>query len=86
MKHATPTALEQLEDLLASLRRLHGLREKARGVFYIRSKAFLHFHEDPQGLFGDVRLSEDWERFAMNSAADRSRFLARVKDYLEPFC
>ena len=55
MKHAGPGALDQLEPLLAQLRGLGGMVEKKRGVFYRKSQAFLHFHEDPKGLFADLR-------------------------------
>jgi hypothetical protein len=46
MKHAGPSALDQLDALLDELRDLPGLREKSPGVFYRGSRAFLHFHED----------------------------------------
>ena len=32
------------------------LTERSRGTFYKKSQAFVHFHEDPAGLFADVRL------------------------------
>jgi hypothetical protein len=64
MKHAGDQALDQLDPLLARLRVLPGIIEKKRGVFYRRSKAFLHFHEDPKGLFGDLRDQDgDFDRF-----------------------
>jgi len=46
MNHAGSTTLANLEPLLERLRRLGGLSERKRGMFYIRSSAFLHFHED----------------------------------------
>ena len=55
MRHARPAALDGLEPLLARLREIGPLKEKGRGVFYLRSRAFLHFHEDPAGLFADLR-------------------------------
>jgi hypothetical protein len=55
LKHATGPALDQLEPLLETLREIAGLRERKRGVFYFRSAAFLHFHEDPMGLYADLR-------------------------------
>lgn len=55
MRHARAEALDQLDPLLIELRALPGLVEKGRGVFYRRGKAFLHFHEDPKGLFADLR-------------------------------
>jgi len=69
MKHATATALDQLERLLERLRKLNGLSERKRGIFYHRSKALLHFHEDPSGLYADIRLAgDDFERFKLDDA------------------
>lgn len=64
MKHAGPAALDALEPLLADLRAAPGLVERTRGVFYRKGRAFLHFHEDPKGLFADIRNEEggDFDR------------------------
>jgi hypothetical protein len=78
MKHARQQALDDLEDLLVRIRRRPELREKTRGVFYRTGVAFLHFHEDPAGLFADLRLGADWERFPVNTEAERRRLLARL--------
>jgi hypothetical protein len=59
VKHASESTLETLDDLLGRLRSFEGLVEKGPGVFYRKSKAFLHFHEDPKGIFVDVRLRSD---------------------------
>lgn len=59
MKHASSAALDRIEELLASIRQMSGLKERKRGIFYRRSKAFLHFHEDGLELYGDVRLQGD---------------------------
>ena len=81
MKHAGEQALDQLEPLLSALRALPGLVEKKRGVFYRKSKAFLHFHEDPKGLFADLRdaTGEDFERFDVTSELARSELVATTK-------
>lgn len=81
MKHAGDKELDELEPLLAPVRALPSLIEKKRGVFYRKSKAFLHFHEDPGGLFADVRLKAhaDFERLRVSTAAERKRFLALVR-------
>jgi hypothetical protein len=71
VKHATSPALDRLEPLLAKLRGYGTLKEKSRGVFYFKSRAVLHFHEDPAGLFADFRPAKDWERFAVNTVAQR---------------
>jgi hypothetical protein len=79
MRHITPDGLDRLEDLLTALRALAGLREKKRGVFYRGSRAFLHFHEHGAELFADVRLSEDFERMPVTTAAQRRVLLSEVR-------
>ncbi|MCL2428712.1 MAG: hypothetical protein FWD12_05725 [Alphaproteobacteria bacterium] len=83
MKHAGRDALDQLEDLLSALRRLPDLRERSRGVFYRRSTSFLHFHDDPAGLFADLRRGGEFKRFKVSSAAERRAFIAVVRSELE---
>jgi hypothetical protein len=83
MKHAGPAALEQLEGLLAELRQLPGLIERKPGIFYRRSQAFLHFHEDPLGLFADVKLNgSSFERFGVSSAEESARLQKAVRKVL----
>src|SRR4051812_40918040 len=74
MKHASSTALDGLEPLLVEIRTLAGLKETSRGVFYLKSRAFLHFHEDPKGLFADVRdaAGRDFERIDVTEAPGRA--------------
>jgi len=80
VRHATPAALDQLEALLRELRRLGLLREKNRGTFYRGASAFLHFHEDPAGLFADVKLSgADFTRRRVSTQAERRALLAAVR-------
>lgn len=82
MKHATAPALGTLEPLLVRLRTLDGLKEKSRGVFYRKSRGVLHFHEDPAGLFADLRTADDWDRFPVNTAAERSALLKAVTAFV----
>ena len=82
MKHATPSALDRLEPLLAELRRHDRLKERSRGVFYFKSRAVLHFHEDPAGLFADFRAAGDWQRFAVNTAPERAALVRTVASFL----
>jgi hypothetical protein len=83
MKHATAAALDKLEPLLVRLRRHVRLKEKSRGVFYLKSRAILHFHEDAAGLFADLRTTGDWRRFAVNSAAERAALLQSLATFLQ---
>ena len=78
MKHATPQALAQIPELLEQLRAIPGLVEKGPGVFYRKGRAFLHFHEDPAGLFADVRPGEEWVRIEVSGEEGRAALLAEI--------
>ncbi len=79
MKHAG-AALDQIESLLADLRTLP-LKEKSRGVFYFKSRSFLHFHEDPNGLFADVRdaTGRDFDRIKVDEPGGAEALLAAAR-------
>ena len=79
VRHAGAQALDELEPFLGRLRTVPGLVEKTRGVFYVRSKAFLHFHEDPSGLHADVRLGSEFSRFRVETAEERDALLERIE-------
>jgi hypothetical protein len=78
MRHARSEDLDRIDDLLAALRALPGLTEKSRGTFYVKSRAFLHFHEDPKGLFADIRDAGggDFERIDVSGPQGRAALLA----------
>ena len=84
MKHAGLAALDQIEPLLERLRAFEGLKERSRGVFYLKSKAFLHFHEDPAGLFADLRARDgkDFDRFKVESPDERVGLVEQVRERL----
>lgn len=79
MRHATSVALDALESTLAQLRRIDGLAERKRGIFYRGSRAFLHFHEDPAGFFADVKLGPAFVRLDVTTAAQRRDLVRTVK-------
>jgi hypothetical protein len=80
VRHATQDDLDQLEDLLAELRALPGLRERQRGNFALGSKAFLHFHEDSGDFYADVKLDGAFQRMRVTSRPERLAFIHRVRD------
>jgi hypothetical protein len=82
MKHAGEAALDQVESLLVELRQLDGLRERKRGVFYRKSSALIHFHEDPAGIFADLRTGGQWTRLPVNTASQRRRLLRLIRETL----
>jgi hypothetical protein len=81
MKHAGKATVTLLEPLFAELRRRHPqLREKANGSFYCKSTGYLHFHEDPAGIFADVKLDfVEFTRFRATTAKEQRALLARIE-------
>ena len=67
--------------MLSDLRAVDDLVERKPGIFYRRSRAFLHFHEDPSGLYADVRLDvdRDFTRMRVNTRAERALLLREVR-------
>lgn len=83
MRHARAEDLDRLESLLADLRTLSGITEKSRGVFYRSGKAFLHFHEDPKGLFADLRNADgDFDRLEVTAEAAWPRLVEMARSRL----
>jgi hypothetical protein len=78
MKHAGPDALDGIEPLLEKVRRHSGLTEKKRGTFYRKGSAFLHFHEDPAGMFADLKIAGEFQRFRVSTRAEQSAFMREV--------
>jgi hypothetical protein len=78
MRHAGPDTLARIPRLLAELRARTVLRELRPGCFYLQSRAFLHFHDDPAGIFADVRLAEDFVRLRVTSRSEQADLLDRI--------
>jgi hypothetical protein len=79
MRHATAETLKELAPLLEELRSVPGLVEKRPGIFYRKSRAFLHFHEDPSGLHADIRFEDEFERVRAETAVEREAVMERVR-------
>ncbi len=58
------------------------LTERKRGIFYRGSRAFIHFHEDPAGMFADARLTENFDRFDITTTAKQKAFVKALRDHL----
>lgn len=83
MKHATKAALSKIEPLLQSIRQYASLKERTHGVFYFKGQAFLHFHEDPAGLFADLRIDSDFQRLPVNSQIEKKALLSKIKEAID---
>jgi hypothetical protein len=80
VRHITPERLAAIEELLGKLRAVDGLVERSPGVFYRRSRAFLHFHEDGPGVYADVRLSgDDFDRRRVSTKREQQRLVGAVR-------
>lgn len=82
MRHAGEAALDTIENLLSAIRRNESLTERKRGAFYKKSSGFLHFHEDPAGMFADLKVDGEWVRFRVTTQIEQKQFLARVSSAL----
>ena len=82
MKHAGPATLARIVSLLEELRARAVLREVRPGVFYLKSRAFLHFHDDPSGVFADIRLADEFVRLPVTSTSEQSDLLGRIDECL----
>ncbi|MCA8916366.1 MAG: hypothetical protein KDB90_13230 [Planctomycetes bacterium] len=82
MRHAREDALNELEPLIIRLRRLPGLRERKRGTFYRGGSGFLHFHEDPAGLFADLKVNGEWIRMPVDTKAQRDALVRDARNSL----
>jgi hypothetical protein len=80
MRHITPPGLDAIEPLLQRLRTVPDLVERKRGVFYRRSNAFLHFHEDGGDVYADVKLGGDgFERMRVTTKAEKDALVQAVR-------
>jgi hypothetical protein len=84
VKHAGGESLDILEPLLAKLRLKADLKENKRGTFYRKGRAWLHFHEDPKGLFADLRGPDDWLRLRVSDPEEQAALIAAVEAALRP--
>jgi hypothetical protein len=82
VKHAGPDALDALEPVLAKVRAYAQLKEKKRGSFYRKGRGFLHFHDDPAGLFADLSIGAENIRLRVSTRAEQKALLAKIQEVL----
>ena len=74
------------DELVSALRGIEGLVDVGhdRPNFHFRSRPFLHFHADGDGIYADVRFgSRDFEPVPASTPQERQELLARVCDHVE---
>jgi hypothetical protein len=82
MKHAGDAALDTIDDLLVKIRVHQSLTERKRGSFYKKSAGFVHFHEDPAGMFADLKMDDGWKRFRVTTSSEQKQFLSELSRVL----
>lgn len=73
-------------DLVEALRAIDGLDDLGQDHpnFYFRSRPFLHFHGQGDGIYADVRLGRgDFEPVWVSTPGERLELLALVYDHVE---
>lgn len=84
MKHATSETIARIELLLSRIRNFSELKEKKPGIYYYKSSAFLHFHEDENLVYADVKLNPpDFERLQVSTIAQQDKLINLIRDKLE---
>jgi hypothetical protein len=58
------------------------LREVRPTVFHVDGRDFIHFHEEPDGIFADVRLATGQIRMPASTQADQAELLERIEGTL----
>jgi uncharacterized protein (TIGR00251 family) len=83
MKHAGANTLAALESLLLRVRENAALVERTPGSFYLKSKAYLHFHEDRSGIYADAKLSgTEFTRVRATTAQEQEHLLSLIVENL----
>jgi hypothetical protein len=83
MRHAGTVVLTNLTGLLYQIRMRQGLKEKKKlGIFYRKSKSFLHFHEDALGVFADLGAGSDFNRYPVNTSEECEALLSALDQAL----
>ncbi|NKB99359.1 MAG: hypothetical protein GKR90_12815 [Pseudomonadales bacterium] len=84
MRHATPQMLKPLKPFFEKLGTLESLKEKKTGVYYFKSKAFLHFHEDDGRIFADVKLNPPaFDRVPATTETEQADLFESIRAFLE---
>lgn len=75
--HASSEGLTRIESLLHELRK-RAITERKPGIFYLKSTAFLHFHEDADVLYAHLKIGKVFEKFSVNTEAEQAILMKEV--------
>ncbi|HEU4386254.1 MAG TPA: hypothetical protein VFV34_00555 [Blastocatellia bacterium] len=72
------STIETLTPLLNVLRGYLVLQEVRPAAFHLDGRDFIHFHEESEGLFADVRLSKGRFRLPVSTPPEQAELLDRL--------
>jgi hypothetical protein len=72
------TTIDRIAPLLKMLRAYPALREVRPSAFHLNGRDFLHFHDEPEGIFADVRLTTGFVRMPVSSRSEQWELLERI--------
>lgn len=85
MPHTAYEKLSDLKDILKIIRKWPKIKEPKPGIFYIKSKPFLHFHDKDEKRWVDMRKGIHWGpsvEIPFNPSDSKKRkFLKKVEEY-----
>lgn len=75
--------LRKLAPLLSVLRSYSVLQEVRGATFHLSGRDFIHFHDEPDGLWADVRLAKGRVRRSVADAASQAELLEEIEARLD---
>ena len=75
--------IEALSILLNFLRSYEILNEVKPTNFHLNGKGFIHFHDEPDGLWADIFLSKGRLRMPANTASEQADVIGTIEPTLE---
>ena len=75
--------IEALSILLNFLRSNEILNEVKPTNFHLNGKGFIHFHDEPDGLWADIFLSKERLRMPANTASEQADVIGTIEPALE---
>jgi hypothetical protein len=77
------STLEILAPLLKVLRGHPTLHEIRPATFHLKGRNFVHFHEEPEGVFADVLLAKGRVHMPVSSPTEQAELLQRIDQTLD---
>lgn len=71
-------SLDQIAPLLEVLRANPALVEVRPTMFHLNGREFLHFHDYPNAVWADVRLTKRTVRMRVSSPMEKADLLAQI--------